>query len=156
MPWRAHHRRRLLRQWVRVRRELHLVLVHVPARGAADYRGRRSVRRLALALALLAACGGGATTRRLELYAARQHACSDADTWVQGDPDDGAGPWVVAVCNHRYEYERTASGGFRQTADLGEGIVPPEVLQEYQSGPHCVRGCRCGRSCIPCSHRCRH
>lgn len=22
--------------------------------------------------------------------------------------------------------------------------------------PHCVRGCPCGRSCIPCSHRCRH
>jgi hypothetical protein len=26
----------------------------------------------------------------------------------------------------------------------------------YRSGPHCVRGCPCGNSCIPCSHRCYH
>ena len=30
----------------------------------------------------------------------------------------------------------------------------PAPVRSY--GRNCVRGCPCGNSCIPCSHRCRH
>lgn len=44
----------------------------------------------------------------------------------------------------------------RQAAAAASRRSAPAATPRFSSAPHCVRGCPCGRSCIPCSHQCRH
>ncbi len=77
---------------------------------------------------------------------------------------DNTGLRWVASCRIPSPHDETSRW------DAGE-LVPDvtitraEVVHEPHSGqaqgpahrgPNCVRGCPCGNSCIPCSHRCTH